>query len=101
MFVQLFLFAAIVAIGLGQSTTKSPLDKSICENLKPKDSPDFAKGSGTYSLKLKLMEKDKFVWIEIKGENKTTFEGNSILILIFMNYLIKNVNFQCRRFSAS
>jgi hypothetical protein len=80
MFFQLFLFAAIVAIGLGQSTTQSPLAKSICENLKPKDSPDFAKGSGTYSLKLKLMEKDKFVWIEIKGENKTTFEGNSILI---------------------
>jgi hypothetical protein len=57
------------------AATLSPADKLICDNLKPKDSPDFAKGSGTYSMKLRLMAKEKLVVVEIKGENKTAFEG--------------------------
>ena len=68
------------AVTSGQSTTppgvQSPAEKAVCETSKPKDSPDFVKGSGTFVMKLKLVAKDRFVQVEIKGENKTTFEGN-------------------------
>jgi hypothetical protein len=34
------------------------------------------KGSGTFTLRLRVMAKDKYIYVELKGENKTTFEGN-------------------------
>ena len=94
--IQAFLLLATVLSCSAQTTTMksltpaasagvpplSPQETAICEGLKPKDSGDFVKGSGTFSLKLKFMVKDKFVWVQLKGENKTTFEGNSKRILI-------------------
>ena len=73
--------AMAAAVTSGQSTAPSgvqiPADKVVCETMKPKDSPDFVKGSGTFVMKLKLVAKDRFVQVEIKGANKTTFEGKS------------------------
>ena len=39
---------------------------------------DFMKGSGTFTIRLRVMAKDKYIYVELKGENKTTFEGKTI-----------------------